>query len=50
MRRTVKLSTRGRVTIPKDLRDKLDLKQGTVIQWKILGPDRVLAIPEQKSP
>ena len=27
------MSTRGRVTIPKDVRERLGLRVGTVIEW-----------------
>jgi AbrB family looped-hinge helix DNA binding protein len=46
---TIKLSTRGRITIPKDLRDKLNLEKGTTVHWKVVGPGMIELTPEKRA-
>jgi len=43
------MSTKGRITIPAELRKKFRLKPGTIISWS-MKDGRLLLIPLQSNP
>ena len=51
MNREIKLSKNGRITIPKDLRDKHGWTKGTTLEWAVKGDWVELAeLPRKPSP
>ncbi len=42
---TATLTSKGQMTIPKDIRDKLDLKPGDRVELSVLPDGRVLMTP-----
>lgn len=47
--RTLRLDDRGRVTIPKDLRDELDASEGDKIEIAVLGYSDLSEMVESES-
>jgi antitoxin PrlF len=45
-----RITSKGQVTIPKPLRDHLDLKRGSFVEFELAEDGRVFLIPRQPRP